>query len=276
MLFDNRGPGLRVFDVPGPVLWNNLIYQNGSSGAVISGDADGSPAAQVLNNTFFQNANRGLLLGGSDLEPPSETATVLRNIFAGNAVAGLQVNRLSLPGYTGDYNLSADAYGPGTPVGEHDVSPRLCSSIPTVPMTFSAAPLRQTTTSGCNNWPPAKARRARQWMRAVSKRSPPVWRIGRRERTTSRTRAIADLGYHYRIASLRHCDSALAARSCEPTNGADCDGDGRVAINELILGVNISLGLLSLDECPGFDQDGDGTVNIGELIAAVALMLATV
>jgi hypothetical protein len=46
---------------------------------------------------------------------------VRRNIFQGNGTAGLQVNELSLPGYIGDYNLSADRYGVRTPVGIHDI-----------------------------------------------------------------------------------------------------------------------------------------------------------
>jgi hypothetical protein len=42
-----------------------------------------------------------------------------------------------------------------------------------------------------------------------------------------------------------------------------------IAINELILGVNISLGLQPIDACPAFDPDGSGTVTINELIQAV-------
>ncbi len=51
--------------------------------------------------------------------------------------------------------------------------------------------------------------------------------------------------------------------------GGDCDGDGRVSVQELILGVNIALGSAALDACPVFDQNGDGRVGVGELIAAV-------
>ena len=49
----------------------------------------------------------------------------------------------------------------------------------------------------------------------------------------------------------------------------DCDGNGEVAINELITGVNIALGSASLDTCPSFDANGSGEVEINELIAAV-------
>ncbi len=49
----------------------------------------------------------------------------------------------------------------------------------------------------------------------------------------------------------------------------DCNGDGSVAINELITSVNIALGSSPLSACPSIDADGDGNVGINELITAV-------
>jgi hypothetical protein len=49
----------------------------------------------------------------------------------------------------------------------------------------------------------------------------------------------------------------------------DCDGDGEVAINEVVRGVNIALGSVPVDDCVQFDADGDGAVAINELVAAV-------
>lgn len=49
----------------------------------------------------------------------------------------------------------------------------------------------------------------------------------------------------------------------------DCDGNGVVAINELIRGVNINLGNADLSTCPAMDGSGDGAVAINELIQAV-------
>src|SRR5262245_32457584 len=48
----------------------------------------------------------------------------------------------------------------------------------------------------------------------------------------------------------------------------DCQGDGEVSINDLILGVNISLGLQPLDACPPF-QNAQGEVDIAQLIKGV-------
>lgn len=49
----------------------------------------------------------------------------------------------------------------------------------------------------------------------------------------------------------------------------DCDADGRVAINELIIGVNIALGNSATAQCAAFDTDSSGAVGISELVQAV-------
>jgi autotransporter-associated beta strand protein len=49
----------------------------------------------------------------------------------------------------------------------------------------------------------------------------------------------------------------------------DCDGNGAVAINELVIGVNIALDNAQAAVCPRFDTDGDDRVAIQELIEAV-------
>ena len=49
----------------------------------------------------------------------------------------------------------------------------------------------------------------------------------------------------------------------------DCGGNGAVAINELIIGVNMALGNTPVSNCPSFDVNGNGAVAINELIQAV-------
>jgi len=66
----------------------------------------------------------------------------------------------------------------------------------------------------------------------------------------------------------------LAALIALPTTAraqcaGDCNGDGQVAINELITGVNIALGSAAVSACPAVDANGDGQVAINELIGAV-------
>jgi hypothetical protein len=58
-----------------------------------------------------------------------------------------------------------------------------------------------------------------------------------------------------------------------PSCAGDCNGDGSVRVNELIIGVNIALGNASVCDCPSFDSDFNRTVSINELIAAVLAAL---
>lgn len=53
----------------------------------------------------------------------------------------------------------------------------------------------------------------------------------------------------------------------------DCNGDGQVTVNELVLSVNIALGSQPASACTAADSNGDGMVSINELIAAVTRAL---
>lgn len=61
----------------------------------------------------------------------------------------------------------------------------------------------------------------------------------------------------------------LAAGSASAQCVGDCDGNDMVAINELVLGVNISLGILQVGACPAFDCQNDGTVPVNCLVQGV-------
>jgi sugar lactone lactonase YvrE len=58
---------------------------------------------------------------------------------------------------------------------------------------------------------------------------------------------------------------AVPARACT----GDCDGDGQVTVDEILIGVNIALNLRPLTDCPPFDAGNDGQVTIEEILAAV-------
>ena len=53
----------------------------------------------------------------------------------------------------------------------------------------------------------------------------------------------------------------------------DCNGNGVVGIDELVTGVNISLGTADLDQCSNLDADGNQQVSIDELVRAVLAAL---
>ena len=67
------------------------------------------------------------------------------------------------------------------------------------------------------------------------------------------------------IAAGAFGQRANAAAAC----GGDCNGDGRVEVYELILGVNIALDSADLAQCAAIDLDGDGQVQMNELITGV-------
>jgi hypothetical protein len=58
-----------------------------------------------------------------------------------------------------------------------------------------------------------------------------------------------------------------------PACAGDCDRDGFVTVDELIAGVNVAFGVLSLDDCRSLDQDGSGAVEVNELVAAAFNLL---
>ncbi len=62
---------------------------------------------------------------------------------------------------------------------------------------------------------------------------------------------------------------AAVPGAAQPACIGDCNGDGEVRINELIIGVNIALGRADISACGGIDSNGDGEVRINELIQAV-------
>lgn len=70
--------------------------------------------------------------------------------------------------------------------------------------------------------------------------------------------------------------SEVAMEECAaqcPCGGAacpgDCDRNGAVAVNELVLGVNISLENAQVSQCVAMDTNDSGTVAVNELVAAV-------
>jgi len=53
----------------------------------------------------------------------------------------------------------------------------------------------------------------------------------------------------------------------------DCDGSGRVSIDELIVAIQISLGTMPVDDCAALDADLDRRVGIDEIVGAVGAAL---
>lgn len=50
---------------------------------------------------------------------------------------------------------------------------------------------------------------------------------------------------------------------------ADCNGDSEVTVDELVVAVNIALGIAAVDDCTAADSNGDGEVTVEEVVAAI-------
>ena len=66
---------------------------------------------------------------------------------------------------------------------------------------------------------------------------------------------------------------AFLLPSAAPACDGDCDDDGQVRVEELILGVQIALGGTDLDRCAAADRDRNGVISIADLLAAVEVSL---
>jgi hypothetical protein len=58
-----------------------------------------------------------------------------------------------------------------------------------------------------------------------------------------------------------------------PSCAGDCNGNGVVTVNELIIGVAIATGNAPVTACLAFDLNGNGIVSVNELVAAVGKAL---
>lgn len=88
--------------------------------------------------------------------------------------------------------------------------------------------------------------------------------------TTTPTAAISPSPLTTPTATIT--ETAPATSSPTATSSAcagDCDGSGTVTVDELIQGINIALGAISVEACALFDTDGNGGVTVDEVIAAV-------
>lgn len=58
-----------------------------------------------------------------------------------------------------------------------------------------------------------------------------------------------------------------------PLCPGDCDGDGRVVVDELVTAVNLALTQQPVTPCPAVDRNANGVITIDELVAATDTML---
>jgi parallel beta-helix repeat protein len=128
MIYSNDATGITLRSAPDFLLVNNLVYRSGEQGLAV-GTADlPAPRAVVVNNTFFDNGKWGIEVGSGNAASPG--AMIVNNILHlnGGGEQGIGVrneSRLeprSTCGYVSGFNVTQDAYGPGTPRNVYDTT----------------------------------------------------------------------------------------------------------------------------------------------------------
>ncbi len=87
--------------------------------------------------------------------------------------------------------------------------------------------------------------------------------------------AAPGMTYHYVVAAIDDADvrspfsNAATVSVAAPVCIGDCNADGMVTVDELLIAVNIALDNLPIESCPAFDANADRTVTVNEILAGV-------
>ncbi len=71
------------------------------------------------------------------------------------------------------------------------------------------------------------------------------------------------------VSQVEIADASVTVKGVKPPCVGDCNGDGEVTVNELIVMVNIALGAADISACTAGDADGNGEITINEIISGV-------
>ncbi len=274
VVFGNAKRGINVINSDDVRIANNLAVGNnggiqvGSGALPVEQCGDGGALRAVVeHNTAHENRFNGILIGAGLC--PSTGAAVRYNITGENGrttrAGGIEVGsdetrEANLVGYTSRYNLVADRYAVGVPRGVGDLL---------IDPAFEPLFVDPRGIELGGDWRLDRSFRLVQraagqdgQARAVDFSDLSARKAGLASRTTrtdgGADEGLVDLGYHYPSGGRRV--------------SGDCDGDGTVTVNEIILAVNIALGNATLSSCPAASVDGE-TVVIADLIAAVNALL---
>jgi parallel beta-helix repeat protein len=272
--------GIQVINADDVRIINNLAYANEGGiqlgGVCRSGrscaDA-GSHDAVVEHNTCYANTFNGLLIGAG--AGSSTGATVRYNILhvgtgaerpPGETAFQIGSNttyQQHLDGFSSAFNLvGGGRYGAGTPRAASD---RVDDPLFVAPSGYDGVlggegfeddsfQLQQLDAGNPGQSPAVDFSDLDAAKSAVA---------GRTTRTDGAPDIdLVDLGFHYPVG---------AQRRARP---GDCNGDGRVTIDELIRAVAIALGTADVSSCPALDWNGDGRVSIDEVVRAVRSAVA--
>lgn len=264
------GRGIQVRNSQKVRIANNLLFNN-NAGILLGGvcrttaecDDAGARDAVIEFNTVYRSKFNGIQVG--DGIGVSSGATVRYNVTGESQKNGVEVGSnttraANLVGYRSSYNLVTDSYAPGLPRGVGDLL--IDSEAEPLYLEPTAIDLDRLWTSDHHFRLVQRAAGQGAQSRAVDYADVSAVKAGLSDRSTRSDGApdtdAADLGYHYPRPA--------------PMVG-DCDGDGRVQVNEVVMAVGIALEQLPLGACLAADSNGDGRVAVNELVAAVGSAL---
>lgn len=266
VLFGNAKRAINVNNSDDVRIVNNLAFGNKGGIQIGSGsrsaaqcDRSGARRAVIEFNTLYKNDFDGVLIGAGTC--PSTDAAVRYNVTGENGY-GIEVGSnttrtQNLVGYKTGYNLVADRYAAGVPRGPGD----LLISLQSEPLY-----LDPTAVVVGSDWRRDRHFRLAQLAAGQSRQSRAVdfsdvtaEKAGMAHLSTRSDgqpdTGLVDRGYHYPMG--------------EGVLPGDCNGDGVVTVNEIVLAVNIALGNLPLSQCPMASSDGQ-QVSIADLIQVVS------
>jgi parallel beta-helix repeat protein len=108
--FSNLGKGIYVLSGQNTILFNNLVYLNGSTGVIVGSSTAAAGNASIVQNTIYGNGVYGITVGlGDPAPPPSTGAAIVNNVLAANG-HGLAVGAGSLSGLIVSHNCNSNGY----------------------------------------------------------------------------------------------------------------------------------------------------------------------
>ena len=258
LIHDNGAGGaaaINLASVRRSLVRNNLLYGNHGTGIAGWDDDEGSNEFgtrdnRIIGNTIVQASDGRFALS---LVHGSINNVVENNILLHRGERGsLEVDPASREGLRSDYNVVVDFFSDDE--NFFDLAQWRALGFDANSLVATAAELFANESADDYR---------------LSATSPAL------DRGASRTDLPTDITGRPRPQGAGFDIGAYELESSAGPCQGDCDEDGKVLVNELIIGVGILLEAAELTTCPAMDGDGDGTVAVNELVAGVRNALAS-
>jgi hypothetical protein len=252
VIYDNGAggaAGINLASVRRSLVRNNLLYDNHATGIAGWDDDEGSNQFgtrdnRIVGNTIVQ-ADDGRF--AVSLVHGSTGNTVENNILVHRGTRGsLEVDASSRPGLRSDYNVVVDVFSDD----EEFLDLAAWRALGLDANSLVASPSTLFADQAAGDY-------------RLAADSPAV------DRGTPNVDLPADITGRARPQGAGVDIGAYESAAGGGTCAGDCNGDGQVLVNELIVGVSVLLGNGDLEACSSIDGDGNGVVAVNELVAGV-------